>query len=136
MNFFKSFLLILLILMLPTLVAAQTYLKWDAPPSTPANQPDGYIIYYTETANAEPIEMITDYKYNCKSLQTEFPMAGLNLTPGVEYQITVTCYNEAGESDHSNVIRHIQPTFIPNADFKPVEIKIKGTVTIQITQDQ
>ena len=53
----------------------------------------------------------------------------INLTPMIEYRITVTAYNQMGESAPSNEVLYMLPAFTPGENPSSV-IHIPGPVTI------
>jgi len=108
----KTIARILMMFLFPIMALAGATLQWDAP----EGQVDGYIIYYNE------------WSQDVGSV-TEFDVAGLNLQPGVDYAITVTAYNDAGESEKSNAVSYTQAAFVPDEKPCPVVIRIPNKIT-------
>ena len=73
---------------------------------------DGFIVYFADQSNA--------YNYNVVGDVRECDIGLLNLTPGVEYTIYVTAYNETDESGPSNTVTYTRNVFAPPANVLPV----------------
>ena len=105
----KKLLTILVIILMAISVNAAS-LKWDA--STGA---DGYKVYYN--SNSKLVS------------ETQIDITELNLIPGIEYTMSVTAWNQMGESAPSNSVLYMLPSFTPGENPSAV-IHIPGPVTI------
>ena len=95
---------------------------------------DGYTVYYSdndETYNKTFIidEIVVD---NNKLVIPNID-SKLNLQPGIEYEFYLTRYNDAGESDPSNIVQYSVDTYVPPEDMiPPIIINIPGPIQITI----
>lgn len=105
----RELLAVLAIVLMASVVSAAD-LKWDA--STGA---DGYKIYYN--SNSKLVS------------ETQIDITELNLIPGIEYTMSVTAWNQMGESAPSNSVLYMLPSFTPGENPSAV-IHIPGPVTI------
>lgn len=100
---------LIMVLMVPAL-AISAKLTWD---HDGANT-EGYRLYYGFAADGYPYS-----KDLGKPTGNEYPMEQLNLNPGQTYYMTLTAYNEAGESDQSNSVTWTEPIAPEGAPSSP-----------------
>ena len=90
---------------------------WDASPGA-----IGYIAYYTDGAT----------EYHAVATETNIALALLDMAPCKEYRLTVSAFNDAGESGRSNEVTWKTPCWTPPTDQKPIHITIPSGVTVTI----
>ena len=114
-------LLIALMLLLFTVPAMGATLSWNA-----SDRATGYLVYYNEYSNdVGNVTEIADFENT------------LNLVAGIDYNISVSAYNEYGESAKCDAIVFTRQAFVPDANPAPVIINIPPdtpTVTINVGQ--
>lgn len=132
--------LILIALAIALLIAAPAMaadLQWDYPADWASI--DGYILYFNESGQ-------TDAPYIKTVLKSGLTQAGATVTwTGFEiaahlaytqqYDLWLTVYNSAGESEPSNIISYTRPAFAPPADSLPSGTVIEipnAAVTIRV----
>ena len=92
-----------------TMIAVPSFadsLAWDH------DGADGFVVYFTNQTD--------DYNYNVIGDVRECELGLLNLTPGVEYTIYVTAYNDVDESGPSNIVVYTRVVFSPPTNVLPV----------------
>ena len=112
-------LLIVLLLLLFAVPALGATLSWNA-----SDRATGYLVYYNEYSNdVGNVTEIADFENT------------LNLVAGVDYNISVSAYNEYGESAKCDAIVFTRQAFIPDTNPAPVIINIPPdtpSVTINV----
>lgn len=111
---------IILCIFVRKLQAAEPHAVWN-----PSQGATGYILYYTDGS----------VEYNMVTGDAYVRLSDLDMTPCKEYQLTVSAFNQSGESGRSNEVIWKMPCWTPPADQKPLHITIPSGVTITITAE-
>ncbi len=109
----KKLLLVTMILVFSTVnVFADAFLMWEK-----SERATGYKVYYGQ--HSKIVGDVLEYRTD-----------DLGLTPGVEYEITVTAFNTAGESPKSNPVTYTRPAFVPDESPEAATITIPEGVKV------
>ena len=110
----KLAVLIFLIFLLITGICSADTLKWNA-----SECATGYKIYYND--HSKNVGNVTQYNIN-----------DLNPVVDIEYSISVTAYNQTGESEQSNAVTYTQTAFVPDDNPQTIIYEKPQKVTIII----
>lgn len=109
--------IIFMIMALLAMTANADSLEWGV-----SENADGYLIYHGE------------YSKNVGNVTT-YDIDLLNIPYNTPTDIHATAYNDAGESEPSNIVRYTRPGFIVDDNpAPPVSVIIPGPITIIIGQ--
>lgn len=129
----KLLITILLTLLFPLVVSAAS-LSWDYVEDD-RSRTDGFVVYFSDGTN----------NYQKPFLKEETVIDGqrvlyqdidnnLNLHSGIEYSFTLTRYNSTTESEHSNEVTYLRPTYLPPEENLPDPVSYPqspGGITIE-----
>jgi len=118
----------LLLFFCSIVIASASDLIWDPSEGTVK----GYKIYSTDSDNVTKGKVILpgDYSANDTTVRfNDFPRR-LNLKAGETYKLSVTAWNDYGESGHSNVVSYKRKIFEPENTEWPSVITLTVTVPV------